>query len=150
MLTQATPIVFRPAGAADDAALRALLASAKLPFDDVASARQDFIVAIADGQVVGCGALETFGEAALLRSLAVAAQHRGAGLGGDLYERLIARAKERGLARLFLLTTTAAPYFARRGFAAVERATAPAPMTKSAQFASLCPSTATCMALSLC
>ena len=134
---------------ADDAALRALLASAKLPFDDVSSARQEFIVAVADGQVVGCGALETFDEAALLRSLAVAAQHRGAGLGGDLCERLVARAKERGLTRLFLLTTTAAPYFARRGFETVDRGTAPAPMTKSAQFASLCPSTATCMALFL-
>jgi amino-acid N-acetyltransferase len=149
VLTQATPVGFRAATAADDAALRALLASAKLPFDDVSAARQEFIVAVADGQIVGCGALETFDGAALLRSLAVAAQHRGAGVGDDLYERLVARAKERGLTRLFLLTTTAAPYFARRGFEAVDRAAAPAPMTKSAQFASLCPSTATCMALSL-
>ena len=31
----------------------------------------------------------------------------------DLYERLVARARERGLRRLFLLTTAAAPYFAR-------------------------------------
>ena len=115
----------------------------------MSAARQEFIVAVSGGQIVGCGALETFAGAALLRSLAVAAQHRGAGLGGDLYERLIARARALGLTRLFLLTTTAAAYFARRGFEPVDRATAPAPMTKSAQFASLCPSTAACMALAL-
>jgi len=149
VLTRVVPVTFRAATAADDTALRALLASANLPFDDVSAARQEFIVAVADGQIVGCGALEMFDGSALLRSLAVAAQHRGAGVGGDLHERLIARAKARGLTRIFLLTTTAAPYFARRGFQAVDRATAPAPMSKSAQFASLCPSTATCMALSL-
>jgi amino-acid N-acetyltransferase len=129
--------------------LRALLGSAKLPFDDVASDLQDFIVAISDGQVVGCVALETFGGEALLRSLAVAEHLRGAGLGRMLYDRIIARAREQGLTRLFLLTTTAVPFFARRGFESVDRSEAPEVMMKSAQFASLCPSTATCMALSL-
>ncbi len=148
-MKQAPPFVLRPANAADDPALRALLASANLPFDDVSSERQDFIVAVRDGGIVGCGALETFDDSALLRSLAVAEQHRGAGVGGDLYERLVARARERGLRLLFLLTTTAAPYFARRGFEPIDRAAAPERMTKSAQFASLCPSTATCMVLSL-
>jgi amino-acid N-acetyltransferase len=84
-----------------------------------------------------------------LRSLAVAAQVRGAGLGRLLYDQIVARAKDRGLTRLFLLTTTAAPFFARRGFESVDRSEAPETMTKSAQFASLCPSTAACMALSL-
>ena len=148
-MKQAPPLVFRPANAADDPALRALLASANLPFDDVSSERQDFIVAVRDGGMVGCGALETLDDSALLRSLAVAEQHRGAGVGGDLYERLIARARERGLKRLFLLTTTAAPYFARQGFEPIDRAVAPERVTKSAQFTSLCPSTATCMVLSL-
>ena len=126
-------LVLREAGASEDSSIRALLEATKLPFDDVSAERQEFIVAIADGQVVGCGALETFGGAALVRSLAVAERHRGAGLGGELYERLVARAKEKGLARLFLLTTTAAPYFARRGFELVERSTAPEAMTRSAQ-----------------
>jgi amino-acid N-acetyltransferase len=145
----ASKFVLRPAIEADDPTLRALLESAKLPFDDVASDRQDFIVAASEGQVVGCVALEMFGRAALLRSLAVAEQVRGDGLGRILYDRIIAHAKEKGLSRLFLLTTTAAPFFVRRGFDSVDRSEAPEVMTKSAQFASLCPSTATCMALSL-
>jgi amino-acid N-acetyltransferase len=145
----ASKFVLRSAIEADDSTLRALLESAKLPFDDVALDRQDFIVAASEGQVVGCVALETFGRAALLRSLAVIEQVRGAGLGRVLYDRIVARAKEKGLKRLFLLTTTAAPFFARRGFESVDRSEAPENMTKSAQFASLCPSTATCMALSI-
>jgi amino-acid N-acetyltransferase len=119
-----------------------LIYSAKLPFDDVAANRQDFIVAISEGKVVGCVALETLGDAALLRSLAVAEQLRGVGLGRDLYDRAVARAKEKGLTHLFLLTTTAAPFLTRRGFHSVERSEAPEAMTKSAQFASICPSTA--------
>ena len=142
-------LVLREASASDESSIRALLEAAKLPFDDFSSERQEFIVAVADDQVVGCGAFETFGGAALIRSLAVVERHRGAGLGSELYDRLIARAKEKGLKRLYLLTTTAAPYFARRGFELVGRSMAPEAMTKSAQFASLCPSTAACMARSL-
>ncbi len=142
-------LVLREAGASDDSSIRALLEAAKLPFDDVSAECQEFIIVIADGEVIGCGALETFDGAALMRSLAVAELHRGAGLGGEIYDRLVARAKEKGLTRLFLLTTTAAPYFARRGFELVGRSTAPEAMTRSAQFASLCPSTAACMARSI-
>jgi amino-acid N-acetyltransferase len=149
MKKDVAPVALRPAGTADEPALRALLAAASLPFDDVSSGRQDFIVAAADSQVVGCAALEVFGSAALLRSLAVAKEHRGSGLGRALYDHIVAKARAQGLERLFLLTTTAAPFFARRGFATVERSIAPEAMTKSAQFASLCPSTATCMALPL-
>jgi amino-acid N-acetyltransferase len=41
--------------------------------------------------------LERHGDAGLLRSLAVAANRRGAGLGGALYERILAHAVRRGV-----------------------------------------------------
>ena len=75
-----TSFAFRRASAADDPALRALLQSAGLPFEDVAAERQDFIVAVMQGRVVGCVALETFQSVALLRSLAVVESLRGGGL----------------------------------------------------------------------
>lgn len=106
-------------------------------------------MATSDGQIVGCVALETFGGVALLRSLAVLEPRRGSGLGGALYEGILNHARYKGLSRLFLLTTTAAPFFARRGFRPVKRFEAPEAMARSEQFASLCPSTAMCMALSL-
>jgi len=138
---------FREGTAADRPAIRALLAAAGLPFDDVEPGRQDFVVAAAGSKILGCIALEMFDDAALLRSLAVAEDQRGAGLGGALYDHVVARARQRGLRRLFLLTTSAAPFFARRGFEFVDRAAAPAGMTTSAQFAGLCPSSAACLAL---
>ena len=106
-------LVFRHASTTDDPALRALLQSAKLPFEDVASERQDFIVALGQGRVVGCVALERFEGVALLRSLAVAESLRGSGVGRELHDCALARARELGLSRLFLLTTTAAPFFER-------------------------------------
>jgi amino-acid N-acetyltransferase len=141
--------VLRRAARADESTIRALLQSAKLPFDDVATSRQDFILASSDDHMVGCAALETFGDTALLRSFAVVEEVRGTGLGGVLYDGIVARAKDKGLRRLFLLTTTATPFFASRGFQLIERSEAPEAMSRSAQFASLCPSTATCMVLLL-
>jgi len=144
-----TSFVFRQASTADDPALRALLQSAGLPFEDVAAERQDFIVAVMQGRVVGCVALETFQSVALLRSLAVVESLRGGGIGSALYDRVLVRARELGLSRLFLLTTTAAPFFERRGFRRVERSETPEVVARSSQFATLCPATATCLTLSL-
>lgn len=129
--------------------MRELLREAGLPFEDVASGQQDFVVAIVEGNVVGCAGLEMFEAVGLLRSLAVREPHRGAGLGSALFERILAVAQEKSADRLFLLTTTAAPFFARRGFVPADRSIAPEAMGKSAQFASLCPSTAACMTMPL-
>ncbi len=93
--------------------------------------------------------LELFGTAGLLRSLAVAPDFRGGGLGTRLCRALIRRATELGVERLFLLTLDAEPFFARLGFVECERASAPANLAASRQFASGVCSTATCLALDL-
>ena len=144
-----TEVALRSAEPQDDSILRALLRDAGLPFEDVASSRQDFVVAIVDGEIAGCVGLEMFDTAGLLRSLAVREPRRGSGFGSALFERILTVARRKGGQRLFLLTTTAARFFARRGFESVDRAAAPEAMGKSAQFASLCPSTAACMHLYL-
>jgi amino-acid N-acetyltransferase len=133
----------------DDAVVRSLLREAGLPVEDVAPGRQHFVVAVVDGGVVGCVALERFEGAGLLRSLVVREPHRGSGLGVALVDRIVAVAREQGAERLFLLTTTAATFFARRGFVPVDRSVVPGPMGESAQFAGLCPSTAACMTMAL-
>ena len=50
---------------------------------------------------------------------------------------------------MWLLTTTAAPFFARLGFATMERASAPQALQASREFAAACPAGATCMRLDL-
>jgi amino-acid N-acetyltransferase len=146
---QDAEVALRPAEPQDEPILQNLLREAGLPFEDVACGQQDFVVAIVDGNVVGCVGLEMFEPAGLLRSLAVREPHRGSGLGSALFQRIIGVAREKRAERLFLLTTTAAPFFERRGFVPVDRSMAPEAMGKSTQFASLCPSTAACMTLPL-
>jgi amino-acid N-acetyltransferase len=101
------------------------------------------------GRLVGMIGLEGEGEAALLRSLWVEPGRRGEGLAALLCRRLLAVAQGRGILDLFLLTTTARGFFEHAGFRVVDRAEAPAILQESAQFRSLCPSSAICMARSL-
>jgi len=87
----------------------------------------DFVVAEADGRVVGCGALhvlwEDLGE---IRTLAVDASVLGGGVGSALLESLTERAAALGLSRLFCLTFET-EFFRRHGFEVIEgRAVDPA------------------------
>lgn len=135
--------------ATEQSALRSLLIAAALPVEDLDQAQVRFFVAIEDEEPVGVIGLEAFGTVGLLRSLAVRSDRRGAGIGGRLVEVLEAQAREAGFEQLVLLTMTAAPFFARRGYRAIDRAQAPAEVLGSAEFRSLCPASATCMTRSL-
>ncbi|MEM1117584.1 MAG: arsenic resistance N-acetyltransferase ArsN2 [Bacteroidota bacterium] len=124
----------------------ALLTASGLPTDDLAGADpSDFRVVERAGRVVGCVAVEAYGGAGLLRSLAVAEGARGEGLGGVLVEAAEALACERRLGALYLLTTTAAPFFEARGYAPVDRAEVPEAVRRSAEFCSVCPASAACL-----
>jgi amino-acid N-acetyltransferase len=142
-------VELRRATVADDSAIRALLSAAGLPVADVDVSRQVFIVATAGGQTDGCVGLEIHGAAALLRSLAVREQRRGAGVGDALFARARELAAAHRVETLFLLTTSASQFFGRRGFITVDRSMVPADLAGSAQFAGLCPTSATCMMLKL-
>lgn len=123
-----------------------LLRSAGLPTADLDDAHRDRFLAVRDGvAVVGCVAVEPYGEAGLLRSLAVAADARGRGLGARLVDAAEARARAAGLRTLYLLTTTAAPFFETRGYAAADRSDVPDAVRQSAEFAGVCPASAVCM-----
>jgi len=54
-----------------------------------------------------------------------------------------------GAEAVWLLTTTAADYFAAFGFVPVERAAVPEPIRESAEFASLCPASAAVMRMQI-
>ncbi|MFM0572028.1 arsenic resistance N-acetyltransferase ArsN2 [Paraburkholderia caledonica] len=137
----------RTARSEDLDAIKALLVENGLPASDVtADLLHDFAVAEgAHGAVVGSVGLERFGAEALLRSLAVAKPERSAGLGSKLLAHAEHMALTSGLSELWLLTTTAADFFRRAGYSAVDRPSAPAELQATTQFAELCPSTAACM-----
>lgn len=139
------PLV-RVAHADEHPALRALLTDNALPVADLDSAAIDFLVAVEGDDVLGLVGLERYADVGLLRSLAVRTDRRGTGLGDALVRALEGAARTHGLTQLVLLTQTAAPFFAARGYTVIDRGAAPAAVQRSAEFASLCPASAICMA----
>ena len=128
----------------------ALLASCGLPEDGLADHWSTTWVAVdpgPPGKVRGSVALEFHGLAALLRSLATRTDERGRGLGKALFEFALARASERGVEAVALLTTTAEPFFARQGFATVSRDALSESLRASAEFRGACPASATAMVM---
>ncbi len=124
--------------------VKQLLERNDLPSDVQSSPARFYIARGGDGRV-GAGGLELCGDAALLRSVVVERSARGEGVGTALCDALEARAAEAGVERLYLLTTTAAGFFADRGYERVERSDVPESVRGTAEFAELCPDTATVM-----
>jgi N-acetylglutamate synthase-like GNAT family acetyltransferase len=80
-----------------------------------------FLVQMVEGRVVSCVALECYGpDLAEIRSLAVAPEIHGRGMGARLLEFALAEARRREIARVFAVTH-APEFFLHRGFAAVSR-----------------------------
>ncbi|MFI5280769.1 MAG: arsenic resistance N-acetyltransferase ArsN2 [Gemmatimonadales bacterium] len=149
MPEQAT-VPLRAAAEADVGAVREMLRDAKLHVEGLEEQfPQNYVVAESGGTLVGAMGVEVYGRYGLLRSAVVAPALRGTGLGKQLTANRVAWAKARHLEALYLLTVTAASFFARRGFAETPRASAPAEVRKSLEFAKLCGSTAVCMRMDL-
>lgn len=125
--------------ASDLPAVRALLVENDLPVDDLEDPEIAFFGVFDRGALRGVVGVQDCAGGGLLRSLAVHRDARSHGVGRLLVEHAYARGG------VFLLTTGAADYFARHGFVAVARELVPAGLRATAQFASLCPTTAVVM-----
>ena len=119
----------RPARTCDVAAIRRLVdayaqrgillgkATVTL-YEDV----QEFLVAVDDdgGDIVGCGALHVMWEdLAEVRTLAVDPRARGEGVGHAILARLLERARDLGVRRVFCLTFEV-DFFSRHGFRVID------------------------------
>lgn len=138
-----------PATPADLPAVLNLLTASDLPHDGLAEHFDTAVVARDGAAVVGSAALELYGEAALLRSVAVVESLRGQGLGRELTAAALELARARGVRRVYLLTTTAEGYFPSFGFTSIARAEVEPAVQASVEFTSACPASATVMALTL-
>jgi amino-acid N-acetyltransferase len=117
-----------------------LLRQSGLPVEDIVyGCHIHFLVAENEGSVAGCIGVEFASGHALIRSLAVRTANRGAGIGGRLLEAAESLCRQRGVRDSFLLTLTAEPFFARRGYQRIERDGAPDDIAATTEFASLCP-----------
>jgi amino-acid N-acetyltransferase len=131
---------FNRAMSGDVAAVEALLAGADLPLDGAAAAFDLGIVGrVGPGSpVVAAAAIERFGDSGLLRSVVVAPDHRGTGIGRELVAAAEGLAAEEGIHDLWLLTETAIDWFPRLGYQVVERSIAAAAVGESVEFTTLC------------
>ncbi len=96
-----------------------------LMFDDpvatIVAPGGEIVLAEIDGVVVGCGALiKRSDEIFELAKMAVSAVYQGKGIGAKIVEVLVASARARGLAKLYLVSSTklphAVPLYRKLGF----------------------------------
>jgi glycerol-1-phosphatase len=108
----------RPAGPDDGAALGDLLRAAGLSDEPPPQDRAERWLATdaANGAAVGTVALELAGASAHLRSLAVAKDRRGVGLGTLLTAHAVREARRSGATMVFIATESAEGFFSNLGF----------------------------------
>jgi amino-acid N-acetyltransferase len=138
-------VTIERAAAADGPSILQLLRDAGLPVDGLLDHVGTAFVARIDGRPVGCAALEIYEDGALLRSVAVAPEARGRGVGRRLVEAAVVLATSLGAPAVYLLTTSAERYFPKLAFVPVTRAEVPAGVQESVEFRSVCPASAVVM-----
>jgi amino-acid N-acetyltransferase len=134
----------------DPGAARALLERAGLPANDLAELDlRHFFYAGSRDAPSGLVGLQIGGSHALLRSLAVDPASRSAGMGSRLVTHAEAYARSAGVTSIYLLTTTAEPFFGARGYSRIQRHEAPAFILATREFADICPASSAFMRKSL-
>ncbi|MEL7339639.1 MAG: arsenic resistance N-acetyltransferase ArsN2 [Bacteroidota bacterium] len=141
-------IRFVPVADVEMPRFRQMLTQNQLPVDDLDDPHQWFFV-YQGSRLIGTLGVEKYDATGLLRSVSIDPSLQGQGLGARVVAAFLEESHKRGFAELFLLTTTAADFFAKQGFVKIERSARPANIQQSQQFSNLCPSTATVMKLDL-
>lgn len=143
MATQS--ITYRKATPADLRQICTLLEKENLPVSDINAGLQAFFVAEDGNEIVGNIGIESYGDVALLRSMAVNPGYRNHGIAGKLVEHLLHFASEKHISSLYLVTNTAEVYFAKKGFKRINRQQVDRKMFASAEFNGLCPASSVIM-----
>ncbi|GAA5658261.1 hypothetical protein Brsp06_04645 [Brucella sp. NBRC 13694] len=129
-----------------DLDLKKALSGADLPTDDVEDEGRTFFRIVDDNdRTVAFAGLEACEGDHLLRSVVVLPGQRGKGAGRAAVEAVLAHVEPGS--DVFLVTTSASPFFERLGFIEVQRDNLPAAVLATRQLSSLCPSSATIMKL---
>lgn len=123
-----------------------LLAACHLPTQDITVDKlSSFLGYYDDTTLIGVVGMEFYGDFGLLRSLAVAGQHRNSGIANHLLSAIEEYAVSKRIKYAYLLTTTASAYFIKHGFTLVSRDNVPDAIKNTSEFDSICPKSATLM-----
>jgi N-acetylglutamate synthase-like GNAT family acetyltransferase len=143
------PLFSQPLATWERDGLKATLARAGLPVDDVQGDGPLFWRFERDDMPVGFAGIEMHGSDALLRSLVTLPPLRQKGIGGAMVEKMEVEARARGARAIYLLTEGSVAFFTGLGYAPCARDRVPAAIAATGQFAKLCPASATVMAKQL-
>ena len=135
----------RDASKGDLLSIERLLCSSHLPSEDIVGHIDNFVVIEENEKIIGVGGLEISGGVGLIRSIVVAPEHRGIGVGKKIFKLLEIKANDLGLNTLYLLTDSAEEYFRKLGFLTKDRTDVPLSVMETKQFKELCPPSATVM-----
>jgi amino-acid N-acetyltransferase len=108
-------IELRKARADEIEAVRAVIVADQMPVIELERWIEEFWVLEDDGELVGCAGVEGYGEAAILRSVAITPSLRGTGQGVRLVQHCLDCAREGGAKRCYLFTMTAENFFPKFG-----------------------------------
>lgn len=124
--------------------VKQLLTDHKLPVTDINEDTLLYLL-LDDEQAAGTAGLEIFQDCALLRSFSVNKNMQGRGYGRFISDAIEKYAAGSGISCLYLLTTSAKDFFDKQGYCVIKRDDAPDGVQQSAEFTSLCPSSAVVM-----
>ena len=127
----------------------ALLEKSGLSREGLSDHLRTTLVARSDGKIIGCAALELYGPAALLRSVAIDPMSRGQGVGQRLTQAALDLAQKHRVQTVYLLTETASEFFGWFGFRTISRSEVVPEVKQSVEFMTVCPESATVMAIEI-
>ncbi|TYP59875.1 GNAT family N-acetyltransferase [Thermosediminibacter litoriperuensis] len=139
-------IVFRKARPKDFETLKNILETVGLGTGGIDEHLDNFMVAEEGDTILATGGLEIYGDAAIIRSVAVLPEFQHQGIGDGLVRALINYGDRRGVSRIYLFTRGAAGFFEKFGFKAVELKDLDEKCKKSLQF-NICSCSAVLMRL---
>lgn len=138
-------VAIEPVTDADLTYVEGVLREAGLPTAGLRDEAARLFLAMIQGERVGVGGFEQYGESGLLRSIAVEPSHRGEGYGSEMVEAIESEASTAGLRRLVLLTTDADPFFRALDYEPAEWSAQPAAIRETSALAAACPDSAVCL-----
>lgn len=110
-------VKIRKAVPADLKPIKTILSFYYLDTDNAERNLPEFIVAEANNKIIGCACLD-IRDVVELRSIAVLPSYRNKGVGSNLVENILKRAKE--LTDVIYLRTTSPAFFEKKGFTRLE------------------------------
>ncbi len=112
-------VVYRRGERRDVADIVALMMLTDLPPLFIEEFIGGFVIAEHEGEFLGCGGLEMYGQCGVIRSVATTLRGRGLGVGRRMAELLVEDAKATGASEIYLFTADAHAFWLDLGFADV-------------------------------